>query len=236
MAQSRRVVRPWRPVPAVVRTARGRRVLVAVVAGLLVASCTTGGGERGVADDHLCRLPAESAEREAVLRAAGADEVRTTVLARPSLFAERSKDELRLWRGTGDVLPTDVCLFQRQEGGADGSVRVSFQWATPVTGTVAGQPLRDPRRYAVNGLPAEAGEGGAKVGFSCVMPDDLRDTSRKAQLVGRVTLTGGPRKGPREDRDVRQVALAYLMAQRAVDALGCENEPLRGEPVVKPGT
>lgn len=129
-----------------------------------------------------------------------------------------------------------MCLFQRVAGEPGGSVRISFQWATPEKGKVAGRPLRDARRYVVNGLPAEANEGDAKLSFSCVMPGDLRGASRQAQLVGWVALTGGPRQGLQSDGDVRHVTLAYLMAQRAVEALGCENEPLRGEPVVKPGT
>ncbi|MFJ9795094.1 hypothetical protein [Streptomyces sp. NPDC101145] len=40
----------------------------------------------------------------------------------------------------------------------------------------------------------------------------------------------------REDPEAqkRHVAFLYVMAQRAVDALACENKPLQGDPVVKP--
>ncbi len=100
---------------------------------------------------------------------------------------------------------------------------------------MAGRPLRNANRYVVNGLPAEANEGDAKFSFSCVMRGELRDASRRAQMIGWVSLTGGPREGPQREWDVQHVALSYLMAQKAVEVLGCENKPLQGEPVVKPG-
>lgn len=217
-----------------------RRARVALLVGLifLVASCD-GGSKEELSGDYLCDLPSSSLEKEAVLKEIGAGEVRTTIFAGPSDLVESVRSELRKVESGKDVLPIHVCLFQGAAGGSaasdsEASVRIMLQWAVPNRGKAAGRPLRDASHYVVNGLPAEANEGDAKFSFSCVMPGEFRDASRQAQMVGWASLTGGPRKGSQRDWDVRHVALSYLMAQKAVDALGCENKPLQGDPVVKP--
>ncbi|MCQ0022915.1 hypothetical protein M4914_08080 [Streptomyces somaliensis DSM 40738] len=187
-----------------------------------------------MADDYLCHLQSESVERDAVLKTLDADEVKTMIFAVPSDLTEDLERELRRLESGEDSLPSNVCLFEGAAGDSNGSVRIMFQWAMPESSKGAGRALRNANRYEVNGLPAEASEGDAKLSFSCVMPGELHDASRQARLVGWVSLTGGPRRGPREGWDIRYVTLSYLMAQKAVDALGCENKPLKGDPVVKP--
>ncbi|URM91223.1 hypothetical protein LUW75_15955 [Streptomyces sp. MRC013] len=169
-----------------------------------------------------------------MLKTLDADEVRTTIFAVPSDLAEDVESELRRLESGKDPLPSNLCLFEGATDDSEGSVRIMLQWAAPGRGKTAGRPLRDASHYVVNGLPAEANEGDAKLSFSCVMPGEFRDASRKAQMVGWVSLTGGPRKGSQRDWDVRHVALSYRMAQKAVEVLGCENKPLQGDPVVKP--
>ncbi|KUH36152.1 MULTISPECIES: hypothetical protein [Streptomyces] len=202
---------------------------------MLLISCGGGGAKEGLADDYLCDLPSKSVEEEIVLKALGGEKARTTIFAQPSDLVARMEGRLGELASSEDATGTDVCLFQTPlMSGSKASVRISFQWAAPEKGKAAGRPLRDANRYVVNGLPAEANEGDVKLSFSCVMPGEKRAASRQAQLVGWVSLTGGPRKGPQREWDVQHVTLSYLMAQRTVEALGCEKKPLQGEPVVKP--
>lgn len=208
---------------------------VALVAGLALLATSCGGGERqGLAEDYLCDLPAQSAEREAVLKRVGTDKVRTTIFAKPSAFVGLMGDGLRRWEAGDSVVSSDVCLYQRIAGAPDGTVRISFEWGAPEHHKPAGRPIADAAQYAVNGVLAEVNEGEAKISFSCVMPGENRELSRRAQLVGWASFTGEPTDGSGRKAEIRDVTLSYLMARRAVEVLGCENKPLQGDPVVKP--
>ncbi|CAL9292609.1 hypothetical protein [Streptomyces sp. SudanB25_2051] len=85
----------------------------------------------------------------------------------------------------------------------------------------------------VDGVRAETTDIIAAFHVACRLPGDLEGPSRKARL--RFTLGNTVNMG-REDPEAqkRHVAFLYVMAQRAVDALACENKPLQGDPVVKP--
>ncbi|MFD8551115.1 hypothetical protein ACFV08_05870 [Streptomyces fradiae] len=184
-----------------------------------------------LSDDHLCTLPVNSVERNVALQALGAGDYRSTIFARPHTFIDRMEDGLLQREDGQDASPTDVCLFQ-SGGGGSGSVRVSYQWAVPVKGEVAGRSPLEGKRYTVNTLPAEVGGIESKFSFSCVMPGKNRALSKQVQLIAWATFTGEPRGGVRKSRDVQHLELTYLMARKAVDVLGCENAPLQGDPVV----
>ncbi|MEV5443064.1 hypothetical protein AB0N23_11070 [Streptomyces sp. NPDC052644] len=204
--------------------------------GLLVASC--GAPERAeekLADDYLCDLPVKSEERRMVQEELGSDDFHTTIFATPGNFASRMEGLLRNRESGKDSPPTDVCLFRWDTGGTDTSVRMSFQWGEPVEKKAAGRSPLEARTYGVNGLPAEAGAIEAKLSFPCVMGGKNRVQSQRVQLIAWAAFLDKARTGSRSDRGTGRSALTYLMAQRAADALGCENEPLRGEPAVKPG-
>lgn len=88
----------------------------------------------------------------------------------------------------------------------------------------------------VNGVPAEVNEIESKLSFPCDMPGSARELSRQAKLVGWTSFTADGREGSQRTEDIRHVTLSYFMAQRAVEILGCENNPLPGDPAVVPAS
>ncbi|KAF0647422.1 MULTISPECIES: hypothetical protein [Streptomyces] len=211
----------------------GKWATFVALACLLGSSCGTSGEEEGLASDLLCDVSVGSPAGDAVRKTLGHSEVETTIFAVPSRLVQRMEDGLREWTAEEGALPTDVCLFQRHAAEGDRSVRISFQWISRSESRK--RDLRDATDYVVNGVPAQVNEIRSEVTFPCFMPGDNRMKSRQLHLVGRAAFTAEGPGESREAMDVRHVTLAYLMAQKAVKALGCENEPLQGEPVVQPG-
>ncbi|MFE1576980.1 hypothetical protein [Streptomyces fradiae] len=203
--------------------------------GLLLSSCSTDRADRekALASDFLCAAPEGSPAGDLLAGTLGPGPVETTVFALPARLVERVEDDLRDKQPDEDALPTDVCLYQSRAGGEERSARISYQWVP--SGGQKERALENARDYLVNGLPARVNEVAANVTFSCVMPGETRELSRGAKLVGWATFTGESFTDSGAAADLRHVTLTYLMAQKAAKVLGCENEPLQGEPVVQPG-
>ncbi|WP_158708578.1 hypothetical protein [Streptomyces sp. NRRL S-244] len=82
----------------------------------------------------------------------------------------------------------------------------------------------------------DSGEPEAKSVFvECAMPGELDERSKSARFYADAsyTINIGKPELDQAARD-RQTALAYLVARRVTEALGCENKPLERPPVVKP--
>ncbi|MEU3449686.1 hypothetical protein AB0H29_21090 [Streptomyces thermolilacinus] len=206
-----------------------------VLTCLLASSCATGGGEESsLGPDYLCDAPEGTRVASALSETLGRGRFETTVFAMPADLVRRVEGDLRQWTPEEGALPTDVCLFQHQAADGDRSVRISFQWVSRDGQRKRGLP--DATGYEVSGVAAQTNEIRSEITFPCVMPGEGRALSQRVHLMGRAAFTGERTGETREAKDVRHLTLTYLMAQRAVEALGCENKPLRGEPVVKPGT
>ncbi|NML48806.1 hypothetical protein HHL19_00255 [Streptomyces sp. R302] len=160
---------------------------------------------------------------------------KSSVLNSTSDVEETLKTALRKWSGEKDTSSVYVCFFASSSSREEGGVRTSFSWAPSGSGEArADQRPETVKRFDINGTSGESAGNYSMLYFKCVLPGDLRRPSRHALLRARASNTShSERKGT--DEAMRQhLSFVYLMSRRVTEALGCENEPLKVDPVVKP--
>ncbi len=132
------------------------------------------------------------------------------------------------------VSGNELCHYVPEPPQESRRLTIDLAWTSPGLADRSGVPPEDYTHYTVNGVHAETTDIIAKFRVVCRLPGDLAEPSRRAQL--RFTLGNTVNMGSEDpETQKRHVAFLYLMAQRATEALGCENKPLQGTPVVKPG-
>ncbi|GHA71042.1 hypothetical protein GCM10010305_11900 [Streptomyces termitum] len=200
-----------------------------LVLAALVTSCTSE-PEPKPAARSLCSMEKGSKGEKAVQQAIRSDRFYTTI--------HRTTEELVQSLGVHLRQMKDESLYtcvydprpDRNSKGAD----VEFAWALPGElewGKVAREKIA---RYDVNGVHVESTYWLAQLSVACRLPGDLAEASQRMLFhVELANLSNSERRNDTEARK-RQIELLYILAGRAADALGCEGDPLKGDPVVKP--
>ncbi|MCP9958819.1 hypothetical protein [Streptomyces sudanensis] len=149
-------------------------------------------------------------------------------------LAQRLGQDLRKMKPGSSSGVRQMCHYLPDPPQEVRRLTIELDWTSPGLADRSGVPPEDYTHYTVNGVHAETTDIIAKFRVVCRLPGDLAEPSRRAQL--RFTLGNTVNMGSEDpEAQKRHVAFLYLMAQRATEALGCENKPLQGAPVVKPG-
>jgi hypothetical protein len=208
--------------PAVARSA--------AAAALVLAASACSSGESGTEVEGLCAQPADSATGASLRRLLGTDEFTTDVAMSDRRFVAELKEDIRERREKSGTSPAYLCTFVPQD--SEGSVVLGFQWA-PAAYPGENAPQAG-SRYDVSGVPGESGDLAATLSVSCDLGGELSEPSRKAVLHAVASLTTDRGKEVDQELTDRRLSFLYLMTREVTDALGCGNEPLAKEPVVKP--
>lgn len=198
-----------------------------LVLAALATSCTS---EPEPSVESFCVMEKGSSGEKAVQRTLRADQFDTTFI----LTTEELVQRLGAYLRQADNGSIYTCYYDPlPKRGAKGA-GVEFSWAA--SGKLSWGRVRPEEiaRYDVNGVHVESTYWLAKLSVACRLPGDLEEASRKAMLqVELSNLMNSERRNDAEARK-RQIELLYILAGRAADALGCEGDPLKGDPVVKP--
>lgn len=215
---------------------RGKRNVCSVMLSLLsllVASCASDVSPAPAR--HICEVKDSSQEGEVLQRMIGADGFDTQWFKTTTDFSKQLRKDLQQKGSKRSTLPVDVCFFSSRSGTDVKSVHVSFFWSAsggPAKGRLHADEWTE---YRVGGVLAESTGIIAELATECRISGSLAADSRQVLLRGRLASPVSDGKRPEAGTKERQAAFLYAMAQRATEALGCENKPLQGAPVVKPG-
>lgn len=202
------------------------RSTAAVLAVLLLASCTEGVSEAKI--DDLCRITPASDEAVLLQGILRADGFKTFVTNRTSRVVETLERDLREIGPTKETFPPSTCAYQPPAQTERASFSVGW---VPRTSTYVEPSMSDGGQFDVNGAFGESNYFLTKLFVRCDMPGDLAEPSKAAWLYAKAsyTVNTGRTDIDQAAKD-RQTALTYLMARRVTDALGCENKPLEKPP------
>ncbi|MEU9798289.1 hypothetical protein [Streptomyces sp. NPDC051000] len=215
--------------------ARSTAAVLAVLAVLTLASCTSGEPEAKV--DHLCAITPASEEDKLLRGIIRADSFETSIPNRTDRLVETLERALGEMGPTKETFASSTCRYSpptRTESAA-----FDVGWA-PRTSKFVEPSLPEAGRFDVNGAFGESNHYSTMLFVRCDMPGDLAEPSKSAWLyakasytvnLGRTDIAPADIDQPAKDR---QTSLAYLMTRRVTEALGCENKPLAKPPVVKP--
>ncbi|OKK19607.1 hypothetical protein AMK16_16160 [Streptomyces sp. CB00455] len=208
------------------------RSAVAVVCGLMLASCTTGEPEAEV--DHPCEVVASSQEWELLREILRTDAFVTEIHNRTGRLAEKLENELSGAGTAKETLPVYSCAYIPGTQKRGDRAMFGFGWIPRAS--------KDEESSSSKGVPYEANDAfgetsdtHTKLYVQCDMPGERGEASKSAWLYadGSYVSNIGRTDIDQTARD-RQTAFTYLMARRVTEALGCENMPLEKPPVVKP--
>ncbi|MFE4370075.1 hypothetical protein ACFRMN_17920 [Streptomyces sp. NPDC056835] len=197
---------------------------------LAAASCTT--ESPAPAASNSCEHAPASTEAKLVSQLLGTDEYKTGYRDDSGL-SEKLTDELRQWKPGGTEYTTDVCRFSpkvpRTSGG--NTLRVEFYWTSRSNPSKWGRTSGS--YYNFNGITGESDETLGKLRVPCSLPGELNGLSKQTLLGADVSNTAY--EGPEVNQQARdqQILFLYLMTRKATEALGCENNPLKADPIVK---
>lgn len=208
----------------------------AVVAALTLAatSCSSESSEPPIS--HPCEAGPGTREGELVRQLLDTDSYRTRVEKSSAGLAEGLKEELRAREEPGRTeYRTSLCSFslERPRGTGSDTLSVDFHWTSRESPKGSGRPADTHTYYNVNGLYGESDETLSTLRVRCELPGDLDKLARQNLLVADVANTAYVGTAVKQDVRDRQIRFLYLMTRHATDALGCENEPLKKNPVIK---
>ncbi|GAA2944077.1 hypothetical protein GCM10010518_33990 [Kitasatospora cinereorecta] len=209
----------------------GRLALTALVLLSLAASaCTT--GPEAAPEARFCDVPASSSEGKAVRDVLKADELKSTVFAETSDLVEGMRERLQEDKPT---LPQATCSFAPRDTVSTKRLRIEFSWVPRTPDASGRNKLPGPlSHYDVNGAVGEANDISSHLRVECVLPGADKETSKQILLQGEASNTLLMGTEVQQKTINQQITFLYLMTRRATEALGCENDPLAKNPVVKP--
>ncbi|MEU5656113.1 hypothetical protein ABZ802_10905 [Streptomyces sp. NPDC047737] len=162
-----------------------------------------------------------------------AQELKSTIFAEASDLAEGMRERLTEDLSSTTTAQTTCSFAPRDTVGAK-RLRIEFAWAPRDAGTDDTNRLPGPlSHYAVNGAVAEANDISSHLRVECVLRGTDREASQKVLLQGEASNTLLKGTDVQQKTIDQQVTFLYLMTRRATEALGCENDPLSKDPVVK---
>ncbi|MEV6421909.1 hypothetical protein [Streptomyces sp. NPDC051662] len=195
---------------------------------LAATSCTTEAPDPPVS--HSCSDPAEKKLVQQLLKAS---EYRTTIFNTDSNVSEKMMDDLRRWKPGGTEYTTQVCSYSPKIRRASGgnTLRVEFYWTSRSNPSKWGRTSGS--YYNFNGITGESDETLAKLRVQCSLKGELDGLSKQTLLGARGSNTAY--EGPEVNQKARdqQILFTYLMTRKITEALGCENNPLKADPIVK---
>lgn len=196
---------------------------------VMVSSCASEPGPTPF-EDSLCFMAEGSDGEKAVQRTLRSDRFDTTAHRTTGELVQRLEDYLRQMNDT----PLYTCVYDPGPSRDAKGVDVEFAWTRPGELDWGRVLPKEITRYDVNGVHVESTYWLAKLSVACRLPGDLAEPSRKVMFE--VDLSNLNNSERRDDAEAKkqQVELLYILAGRATDALGCEGDPLKGDPVVKP--
>ncbi|MFJ4774927.1 hypothetical protein [Streptomyces sp. NPDC088762] len=195
---------------------------------LMLASCASGELDEKAADP--CGISPSSEEEALVRELLGTEAFETKAYGTTSKLVDKFKRALPVLRPEKHIFYTNACGYSTDD--EQGDARMTF---------VPGWFLRASEvpsfpgdvSYDLNGARGVTSGTRTALFVPCDMPGELGSQSQKAWLTADITFTPS-RPDADQAAQGRRMTLAYLMARRVTDALGCENEPLAKPPVVKP--
>ncbi|MFH8728140.1 hypothetical protein [Streptomyces termitum] len=180
--------------------------------------------------DSFCVMEEGSGGEKAVQRTLRSDRFDTTFYLTTEEWAQRLGVYLREARA-GAINTCDYAPRPKQGSKGAGA---RFSWTPSGAPVWESVPQEKVTRYDVNGVHVESTYWLARLSVECRLPGDLAEASRKVLFRAELSnLMNSERRNDAEARK-RQIELLYILAGRAADALGCEGDPLKGDPVVKP--
>ncbi|MFB7028026.1 MULTISPECIES: hypothetical protein [unclassified Streptomyces] len=202
---------------------------VAAVVALTATACSS--GDSGSQIEGLCGPAADSAAGKSLREVLGTDDFTAEAITSDGRFAERFKRDLKEWSGgPNSTSPSFVCKFVPD--GSENHVVLGFAWSP------ADQPGKERAEggkvYDVSGATGSAGQLAAELFAPCELGGELSGPSRKAVLRADAALTVDRGRNVDRQREASELSFLYLMTREATELLGCENEPLEKDPVVKP--
>lgn len=217
---------------------RGSRVLAASVAIALfsfaAAACTS---ENAAPPDEqeLCDLPTASGGGKVLRQLLDTDQVQTTIFAESSDLVERMQERLNKENLGKPTSPTSVCSFSPKGHVGANTLGVEFSWVPS-----GGDPKKTSRsligasHYNLNDVLGESNDIGAGLRVECRLPGKFGTLSKRVLLYAEASNTLNRGRDVDQATKDRQIAFLYFMTRKVTDALGCENDPLKKEPVAKP--
>jgi hypothetical protein len=208
------------------------RSAAVVVLALAAVSCTD--ETAAPRADQLCEFPRDSSGGKVLRQVLGTDEMVTTIYAQPSHLTERLRNDLEQRQSSDSTLPAYACSFSPKNHEGASTLRIGFSWVP------SGGPEKEPRslgdasHYNLNGVLGESNDIGAGLRMECRLPGKFGTLSRQVLLYADASNTLNMGRDVDQAMKDRQVTFLYFMTRKATDALGCENDPLKKEPVAKP--
>lgn len=179
--------------------------------------------------ESFCVMEEGSDGKKAVQRTLRSDRFDTTFILTTEGLVQRLGEYLRQ-KDDGSIY---TCYYNPLPKQGSKAVGFDLSWAFggPAWSGVSPEEIT---RYDVSGVRVESTYWLAKLSVACRLPGELSEASRSAML--QVELSNAFNRERRDDAEAekRQIELLYILAGRATDALGCEGDPLKGDPVVKP--
>ncbi|MGW7434313.1 hypothetical protein ACWGIN_32880 [Streptomyces sp. NPDC054861] len=187
------------------------------------------------AEDRLCDIAQGSAADKQLRQVMRAETFTTHVGNTDARFVEKMRDRLRTYRA-GESSPRTVqCEFFPNGKQGNGQATIDYGWSA-VAEAEKDRNVKGTRRYELNGATGTSNDVATDLYVSCDLPGDLKEPSEKALLHADASFTmnlGAVKDHGTQDQ---QMSFLYAMTRKAAEALGCENKPLAGDPVVKPLT
>ncbi|MDQ0797219.1 hypothetical protein [Streptomyces sp. B1I3] len=198
---------------------------------LATSACTTDG--KAAPEKEFCDVPTSSAEGKLVRDQLKAQNLRSTVFAETSDLVEGMQE--RLEEDLSEpTLPQATCSYAPRDTAGTKTLRIEFSWVPRNVEAGHGNKLPGPlSHYNVNGAVGEANDISSHLRVECVLPGADKKTSKQILLQGEASNTLLMGTEVQQKTIDQQVTFLYLMTRRATEALGCENDPLAKEPVVK---
>ncbi|MEU3609323.1 hypothetical protein AB0E83_28310 [Streptomyces sp. NPDC035033] len=204
-----------------------------LVLSVLATSCTSEPASTP-SSDYFCGMDSGSDGEKAVQRTLRSEQFITNYHVPTDTLVQRLGAGLRQMKPGGHTASHYTCAYQPQPKKETKGVSVEFSWTSPSEPTWDRVPPEEITRYDVNGVRVESTYWLAKLSVACRLPGELDEASRKAVFRAELSNTLNSERRDDAEAEKRQVELLYILAGRATDALGCEGDPLKGDPVAKP--
>lgn len=207
---------------------------MAVALAIAASGCTSDDSAEPQAKEELCRLAPDSSESRTLRQLWGQGDVETDV----SNDAADLTGGMRAWLKPGgpekSALPLRMCSYRPGTTTGARMLSIEFDWLP--RGEVGSKTASLPgkvRHYTVNDATVQATDIVSRLTVPCRMPGELDKASQKFLLQGEASNTLLMGTDVQQKTIDQQVTFLYLMTRRATEALGCENDPLTKNPVVK---
>ncbi|MFE8006476.1 hypothetical protein [Streptomyces sp. NPDC057418] len=208
---------------------------VVVALAIAASGCTSGDSTEPQARDELCRLAPDSGESGTLRQLLGDNDVRTDISNDTDHLIESMRDWLKPGGPERSALPLRMCSYRPAKNTGARMVSIEFGWLPHEEAGRRSEALPGKvHHYTVNGATVQANDIVSRLTVTCRMPGDLEEASQKVMLQGEASNTLLMGTEVQQKTIDQQITFLYLMTRRATEALGCENDPLAKNPVVKP--